>query len=64
MISMNPNTESIVKRNPTDKALNSSLDISPESVPTLNQISGQHQVWRYITAHTVLTQEAILDVGG
>ena len=29
----NPNTVAIGKRNPTDKALNSSLDISPDSEP-------------------------------
>ena len=38
-------------RNPTDKALNTSLDISPESESTLKQIAGLRQVWRHITAH-------------
>ena len=32
--------DSIGKRKPNDKALNSSLDISPSAVPTLKQLAG------------------------
>ena len=54
----------IGKRNPTGKALNTSLDLSPKSKPALKQIAGQRQVWRHITIHTVLAQEAIPEEGG
>ena len=56
-------TRTIGSRNPIDKALNSSLDISPELEPALVLITGLCQVWRHITVYTVLTQEEILEEG-
>ena len=59
-----PQQDPIGKRNPTDKALSSCLDISPELKPTLKWIAGLHQVWRYITMYTILTKEEIPEQGG
>ena len=43
--------DQIGKRNPTDKALSSCLDISPQSEPALKWIAGLCQVWRHITVY-------------
>ena len=49
------------ERNPTYQALNTGLDVSPKSEPTQKRIAGLRPVWRHFTAHTILTQEAILE---
>ena len=36
----------------------------PESEPALKQIAGLRQVWKHISTHNVLTQEAIPKEGG
>ena len=39
------------------------MQIHPYLETAQKRIAGLHQVWRHITAHTFLTQEAILEVG-
>ena len=51
------------KRYPTDKALKLIWTHTPNQSPPKSYTAGLRQVWRHVTAQSVLTQEEIPEEG-